>query len=184
MLLFALNPLVVIETLLSAHNDIVMMFLVLLAFYFLHSKRVVLGVVFFTLSVLIKYATVFLVPVFFYILWQKQEGKKITWKNTTFLSMAAMSVVFLLSPLREEIYPWYFIWPFTFTVFHFKKKFFLYSMIAISFSLMLRYVPFMLLRTHFAPTPLIKLIVTFVPLAIVLLYYLIWQKRWQKIFSH
>ncbi len=183
-LLFALNPLVVIETFVSGHNDIVMMFFALFSFYFLHSKRRLVGLIFLVLSILIKYATVFLVPVFLYVFWQQYKGRKIHWKKTAFLSGIAMFTIFLLSPIREEMYPWYFIWPFAFSVFLFKKKILIYSMIALSAGLMLRYTPFMLFGTHFGSTPLIKILVTFVPLGVFLLFFLLRQKTWQNIFSH
>src|SRR5579859_1218874 len=43
MVLFALNPLVIIESLVSAHNDIAMIFFALVAFYFLINKKHVLA---------------------------------------------------------------------------------------------------------------------------------------------
>ena len=75
--LFALNPLVLIETLVSSHNDIVMMFLALVAFYFLFQKKNFYALLFLTSSIFIKYATVFLIPIFLYVIIQNHFNKKI-----------------------------------------------------------------------------------------------------------
>lgn len=182
-IIFALNPLVIVETLVGNHNDIVMIFFALLAIHLIYSKKIFFGGLFLFLSIFIKYSTIFLLPVMVYVVWKQGSGKKTSWGKVTLLSTAAMFTIFLLSPFREEIYPWYFIWPFTFVIFQFKKKLFLYGMIALSFGLMFRYIPFMFLRTHFGPTPVIKSFVTFAPLVALLLYYF-WKKRWQKILSH
>ena len=87
-----------------------------------------------------------------------------------------MLVAFFLSPLREEIYPWYAIWflPFSFLVPN--KKLLLYISIAFSFGLMFRYVPFIFSGTHAGITPTVKSIVTFVPSCLILFYFLIKKK--------
>lgn len=177
---FALNPLVIIETLVSSHNDIVMMFFVLLSFFFLTKKKVLLAFLFLFLSILIKYATVFLVPVFLYAVWQMKFGK-VKWRKIFQLSFFSMFIIFLLSHFREEIYPWYGIWFLTFATLNPKNKFLLYLSLAFSFGLLFRYVPFMLYGTHFGVTPVIKNLVTFTP-ALLLLIYLFFKKRlWLKI---
>ena len=93
-----------------------------------------------------------------------------------------MMVIFVLSFLREEIYPWYGIWFIAFAVLIPNKKLILYVSIALSFSLLLRYIPFMLLGTYFGPTPLIKTLVAFAPVILTLIYYSIKEKLWQKKF--
>ena len=175
-LLFALNPLIVIETLVSGHNDIVMVFLAILSFFLLMGKKTFLAVLFLILSILIKYATVLLVPIFLYMLFNVIKKREIDWKSVFYLSSLLMTVGFLLSPIREEIYPWYAIWflPFSFLVPN--KKLLLYISIAFSFGLMFRYVPFIFSGTHVGITPTVKSIVTFVPSCLVLFYFLIKKK--------
>lgn len=168
--LFAFNPLVVLETLVSGHNDVVMMFFALLSFYFLKNKRILYGVIFLSLSILIKYATIFLIPVFVYTTWKIINKREVNWNNTFIYVTLSMFVVFILSFLREEIYPWYAIWFLTFVPFVYKNKILFYTLITFSFGLLLRHVPFMLIGTHFGYVPLVKNIVTFSPPFFVLAY--------------
>jgi len=69
--IFALNPLVLIESLVSAHLDIVMTALMLMAVYFLFSKKGIKSYVFLALSIGIKYASGFLLPLFIFNKWTK-----------------------------------------------------------------------------------------------------------------
>jgi len=72
-------------------------------------------------------------------------------------------VIFLLSPLREEIYPWYAVWFLLFASLAIKKRFINAISITLSFGLMFHYVPFMLLGTYFGITPILKVILMFTP---------------------
>jgi len=182
-ILFAFNPLVVIETLVSGHNDIVMAFLVLFSFFLLNKKKnIFLGVIFFVLSILIKYATILLIPIFLYVVWKLIKNKEIDWTRVYYFSSLLMLFAFLLSPIREEIYPWYAIWFLSFSFLIPTKKILLYSSVAFSFGLLFRYVPFIFSGLHTGLTPIIKSIVTFVPISLIFLYY-IYKKIWGKIYS-
>lgn len=182
LLLFALNPLIIIETLISGHNDIVMVFFAFSSFYLLMKRKIFWAIIFIILSILIKYATLFLLPVFIYIIVKTVKKAAIKWENVFSYSAILMIIAFLLSPIREEIYPWYAIWflPFAFLIP--KNKILLYLSVSFSFGLLLRYVPFMYLGTYFGLTPLIKTLVTFVPPIAALLYFSIRKKLWQKNF--
>lgn len=171
LVLFSLNPLVIMETLMSGHNDIVMIFLVLFSFFLLMRKKILLGILFFALSVLIKYATIFLIPVFVFMLWRTVKKKQIDTEKIFYYASLLMYIGFFLSPIREEIYPWYAIWFISLISFIPNKKILLYTSIAFSFSLLLRYIPFMIAGVYTAPVPLIKEIITFIPLILVFIYY-------------
>lgn len=181
-ILFVLNPLVIIETLLSGHNDIVMIFFVLSSFFMLMKRKVFLALLLFVMSVLIKYATIMLIPIFLYVLWKTVRNKDINWKSVFYASSLLMYVGFLLSPIREEIYPWYALWFLSFAFLIADKKLLLYVSVVFSFGLLLRYIPFMLFGTHAGLTPIIKSSVTFIPVFLVL-FYLITKKLWERIFS-
>ena len=181
--LFSLNPLVVIETLVSGHNDIVMMFFTISSFFFLTKKKFRLSVIFFVMSIFIKYTTIVLIPVFIYIFWQTLRKKTVDWKKTFYLSSLLMLAAFFLSSIREEIYPWYAIWFLVFVNLIPQKRILLYLSFALSFGLLLRYVPFMLFGTHFGVTPFVKTALTFTPTFFVLIYIFFKDKLWLKIFS-
>ncbi len=168
---FALNPLVLIETMVSGHNDVVMIFFALLSFYLLKKDRFILAIVFLIFSILIKYATLFLIPIFIYYLFQRYKKKKVDWDKVFVFSAVLMFFAFILSPIREEIYPWYAIWFLTFISLTNVKQLKVFGFIT-SFGLLLRYVPFMYLGTHFGFTPIIKILVTYVPMLGFIIYYL------------
>lgn len=174
--LFAFNPLVIIETLISSHNDIVMIFLVLFSFFLLMQKKIFLGIIFFTLSIFIKYATILLIPVFLYAVWRLIKNKGIDWARVYLFSSLLMLIAFLLSPIREEIYSWYAIWFISFAFLTPNKKILLYTSIAFSFSLLLRYTPYMLTGTYIGQTPFIKEVISFIPPVLVFAYYVFKKK--------
>lgn len=181
--IFALNPLVILETIVSSHNDIVMIFLVLLSLLFFKNKKVLYAVILFVLSIFIKYASLMLTPIVIYLLIQTLKKKQVNWDKCFYFSGLLMFAAFLLSPIREEIYPWYAIWFLSFVVLFYQKKMLLKISIALSFGLMLSYIPFMFLGTYNSPTPTIKTLVTFTPVIMVLILSFIKSKLWLKIFS-
>lgn len=168
---FALSPLVLIETFVSGHNDVSMMFFALLSIYLLKKEKIILAIMFLIFSILIKYATIFLVPVFIYYLFLRIKKRKIDWEKIYVCSSILMFAIFILSPIREELYPWYGIWFLTFISITENKKLKVLGF-TLSFGLMLRYIPYMYLGTHFGVTPLVKIIVTYVPIIGVLIYFL------------
>lgn len=156
---FALNPLVVIESLVSGHNDIVMMFLALFSFYLLIKNKVFFAFSIFILSILIKYATFFLLPVFLFALFKTLKNEKIDWQKIFLYSYFSMFIIFLLSPLREELYPWYAIWFIPFVSLLKNHNFLKVFSVILSFGLLLLHIPYMLLGTYSAPVTLIKIII-------------------------
>lgn len=169
LILFALNPLVVFESLVGTHNDIVMMFFALLSLYLFKNKKMLLGLVFLLLSIFIKFATIFLIPVFIYLFIQKIKGREISWDKVFFFASISMFTIFLLSSFREEIYPWYGIWFLTFIPF-IKNSLLKGFYLSLSLGLLLRYIPYMYLGTYFGPTPTLKIILMLIPVFLFLVY--------------
>ncbi|HLD25128.1 MAG TPA: hypothetical protein VJB96_04400 [Patescibacteria group bacterium] len=172
-LFFALNPLVLIETLVSGHNDIVMMTLAIAGLMLWERKDMrykATGVVLFVSSILVKGATIVLLPLFFFPTWKWE--KKVVW------GYWLMFLVFLLSPLREEMYPWYAVWWLAFAAFIPVKK---NSVIHgfsywLTFGLMLRYVPWIATREYGGITPLVREVVTLVPVGIYIFIHHVWRR--------
>lgn len=175
LVLFSFNPLVIIETLIGAHNDVVMMFFALLALYFLSKKKHLFSALFFLFSVLIKFATIILLPIYTYVFWKNIKKERVDYNQIFFLSFIAMVIVFFFSPFREEIYPWYAIWFLVFIPVLRKKRKLLWLTFIFSFSLLLRYIPFMLTGMHHRSTPSAKIILTFFPLTIFFIGYIIFK---------
>jgi hypothetical protein len=176
-LFFAASPLVLVETFISGHNDVVMMFFALLSINMLKNKKITFALILLLLSILIKYATIFLIPVFIYYFYLKLKNREVSWDKMYFLSFILMMVIFFLSPIREELYPWYAIWPLTFLALVADKKKTLSTLFVVfTFGLMLRYVPFMLIGTYFGPTPFIRIGLTITPVGLYLFYLFLSKK--------
>ncbi|MFH0864232.1 MAG: hypothetical protein V1858_04035 [Candidatus Gottesmanbacteria bacterium] len=177
---FSLNPLVLIETLISSHNDIVMMFFVLFSLLLI-KKYKVFALFMFLFSILIKYSTITLIPIYLYILWKNIKKQKIDWENIYLYAAILMFLTMLIvAPLREEIYPWYGIWFLTFLSLVPKIELQFLSLV-FSLGLLLRYVPFMLWGTYFGPTPVAKTILMITPIGLMLFLH-IFRKLWLKKF--
>jgi len=163
-IVFALNPLVIIETLVSSHNDIVMVFFALLGLSLIKSNK---GLALSSLvaSILIKFATIFVIPIFVI-----SQFNKITQSKVYFLAALSMFVIFLLSPIREELYSWYAIWFIVFTCFLHKNKYLQNIVIFLSFGLMLRYIPYIATGDYFGSTPIIRIVLTIIPVGGYLIY--------------
>lgn len=78
-LLYGLNPFILFEMVTNVHNDIYLIFFILLSLYFLLKKKnIILTVVFMAVATCIKYVSVLLVPfLVLYHLRDKKIGKKI-----------------------------------------------------------------------------------------------------------
>lgn len=177
-LLFALNPLIIIEALIGSHNDVVMMFLALFSFFLLKKKKILLASLFLIGSILIKYVTIFLIPVFIFAAYKTFKKSSIDWNNIYFYCWVSMFAIFLLSALRVEIYPWYATWFLVFVPLIPQGKFLLNLSLAFSFGLLLRYIPFMFFGTHFGVTPIVKTLVTFSP-ALLTIFYAFFKKSFR-----
>lgn len=139
LVLFAFNPITVIESLVSSHNDIVMMFFALAGFYFFLKRKWVLSILLVIASFLIKTVTVFLlIPI---ILSFFEKFIKISLENVlriTALSLLAASAYVLT---QKEIQPWYFLWVFPFIALLKPNRFIISTTIFFTIGLLLTYMP-------------------------------------------
>jgi len=173
---FALNPLVLLETFVSGHNDVVMMFFALASFYCLKKRKFTFSIFLLFLSVFIKFATIFFIPIYVYVIYLIMKRRKIAWPRLWFWSAVALYIVFFLSPLREEIYSWYLIWPLVFVALIPNWEFLHFVTLALSFGLLFRFAPFLFTLNWGGATPVIKKIVTFLPPTLAGIYYAIREK--------
>jgi hypothetical protein len=95
--LFALNPLILIETLISGHNDIVLIAFALVSVYFVTIKNSYLAWVFLSLSIASKLMTIVLLPAYVF----RKYG---IW--LLILMLFGLVVVVI----RREFLPWYWVW--------------------------------------------------------------------------
>lgn len=160
---FSLNPIVLTETILSGHNDIVMMFFVLASMYLLRKEKYFISIIALIFSILIKYATIFIIPIYLIKLIRKD---KMIWSDVWAWSAVFMYAAFILSPIREEIYAWYFIWPLAFLALTSCRSLFVWLSYGFTFGLPLRLAPFIYSQSWAGITPIVKKFVTVIPPAI------------------
>lgn len=150
---FGLQPLLLIESLVSSHLDIVMMFFALYAIYLLLEKRYMYSLMSFFLSIGIKFATLFIAPLFIFFFICENQKKVFPWRLGFFLTTVLMLVATIIASVRTNFQPWYLIGPLTFAVFLADWVYILVITIIISFFALLSYLPFLYLGNWNPPVP-------------------------------
>lgn len=146
---FALNPIILIEALVSGHNDIVMIFFSIAALYVLLNKKNILGVLFLAISIGIKFSTIVLIPVFLYLIYKNIKKERINYNlvfYSTFLLMAFSVIATSFASGQNknpEFQPWYLINMLPFAAFLPKNKLILWVAGVTSIGALSSYVPFL-----------------------------------------
>jgi len=99
------NPFLIMELLVNAHNDLLMIGLFIISVYFLFKEKRVKAWLFFITSVLTKYASAVALPVMFL-------GKKN--KPLYFKLLSLFSIIFLLVQKIRYVLGWYYTWLYMF----------------------------------------------------------------------
>ncbi len=141
-IIYAFNPLVIIESLISPHNEVIMLFFLLLTIYQLISNIswwwILLSGF---LSAGIKFITLIIFPILlFYKKLTKKHNIDLFLQIIYMLYMASLIYLFIL----REPYPWYFIPIVGLSALLPQKRKILYITIALSIGSLLRYTPFLL----------------------------------------
>lgn len=102
---YAFNPLVLIESVVSPHNESAMLFFLLAAIYFTQMKNTLLLLLSLIASGLVKYITFILVPLFVF----KTVVKKIRQKAFIQSVFILLLIAILYLSTQRETYPWYFV---------------------------------------------------------------------------
>lgn len=140
-ILFSLNPLVLYECLVSAHNDIVMMAFAVAALHYLMQSKYKSSVFLLTISIGVKFATAALIPVFLFILFEKQKGNQIK-ERIYQLCFAFMLFPLLFVTQRTLFQPWYLLYVLPFIPLIMNRFIRVSFMFAPSLSILL-YIPFL-----------------------------------------
>jgi len=170
LVVFAFNPLVIIESLVSAHNDISMMALALAGFWFLVKKKYLPAWLTLGLSIGVKFATALLLPIFILVHLWRPWRKKINWDKVILGTLFLMVLAVLGAIKRDELKPWYLLYPLPFISllpekrgsFVFAQDKLFWPMIGLSLGLLLHYAPFLYLGNWNPPVPVIKTKLTFI----------------------
>ena len=170
-LLFAFNPLIIIETLVSPHNESLMLTCLLISIYFLIvKKKLIPSIIWMTASIGVKFVTAVLLPV--YLL------KNIYLKHSNLFYISALLLLVPLSAeiINREAYPWYFI-PIIGVSALISSNFIKRVIISVSFGAMLRYLPYLYTGEYTEGGYRIMNIFLVLPVIIVLIYTLIKSKK-------
>ncbi len=102
-LLYGLNPLVLLETLSNVHNDIYLIFFILIALYFfIRKKNIILTIIFLALSIATKYSTVLIVPFILIYYFRKYNiGKKLLYCILSGISIITIVILLYLPYYRD-----------------------------------------------------------------------------------
>jgi len=172
---FALNPLVIIESLVSAHNDITMIFFAMWALYLLMINKYVRSTILFILSVGTKFATLLLVPVFVVIYFLKKYKREINWERMMLLSIVSMLAAVFVVTLRTTFQPWYLLYVLPFVAIVPNKYYVIIPTVIISFAASLQYLPFLYLGNWDSPVPSILFWMTIGSFVLSLLSTVAWK---------
>jgi hypothetical protein len=180
LVLFALNPLVIIETLVSSHNDTAMILFALLGVYLFFIGKKIFSLLFIFLSAMIKIPTLaLLAPVLLsYIpMKEKLSNERYVW-GLILTSVAAL--LYVLTKL--EMQPWYFLWILPLACIIKPNKYTLSLIIGFSLGLLLRYTPFIYSGDWNGLAPQVKGLVSLVTPAILLITVLLLDKSkiWKR----
>ena len=135
--LFALNPLVIIESLVSSHNDIVMIFFALLGLYSYFMKKKILSILLIIASSQIKIPTIALIlPVVLSFIPFKT---KVDNNKFVLISIVSMFAVLIYALTKVEIQPWYFLWVVPFITLLKTNKYIIAATLGLSAGLLARY---------------------------------------------
>lgn len=181
---YAFNPLVLIESLVSAHNDVAMMLLAIIGVYLLLEKKWLFGIVLVALSALTKQATEFFilpaVMLFVNIVFKREV---ITQRVFLVVCAVVMVLSYIAVATQVEIQPWYTMWFLPFVIFLKPNKYILWFVVGYCLGVLLRYVPFLWQGDWNGFASMMKLWVTVATPFVFLVIGFIWEqiaKRYAK----
>lgn len=164
MVIYACNPIVIMETLVSAHNDSVMMAVVTFGLLLFVRHRKFTGIFVLSLSAAIKTMTMILLPVMLVA----THRKNLPWREW---SLAMMLSGFIFVILEREVLPWYWLWILPFVALLPRLTWLTVLSTGVSLGLLLRYAPYLYLGHWNNPVPVIKMWVTAAPIVVFLVGY-------------
>lgn len=152
---FALNPLVIVEALISGHNDIVMMFFAMASLYFLIKRRYLFSFIFLLFSIGIKYATGFLLPLYAAIFLFDRKKVPVNWQAISLTFIVAMIFAVIAATLRTNFQPWYLLFVLPFAAVVAKRFYVIIPALIMTLAALLTYLPFLYTGNWDPPIPTI-----------------------------
>ena len=169
---FAFNPLIIIETQVSPHNEILMLFLTLIGLFFFLKGKIYKSLLMMIAAGLIKFISFIYIPILLVL-----NHKKLSSEKFILLLISVTSLVLIPVILSRELYPWYMI-----TIIglgSLLKKSLLLKLIIIALSLgtLVRYIPYLYSGEYTQITANWQLILTCLPVIIAIISYFHLQRH-------
>ncbi len=152
---WAFNPLVITEFLVSAHNDIPMIFFMLLSVYLFLQKRRAWSLLSYLFSVGIKFSTGVLIPLVFLLIFLEKTKRKIDWEKIFLFAVVLSLITIPLAAFRTTFQPWYIIFPLSLATFISKKFYVFVPFFTVSVFGVLMYLPYVFMTDYAKPYPVI-----------------------------
>lgn len=155
LIFFALNPLVIIEGLVSAHNEIPMMFFALFSLFLFLKRKIFSSLILIFLSIGIKFTTVFLLPVYIFSYFMQKNKKTISEDIIFSLIIFLMFVSVVVASIRTNFQPWYLLFVLPFAALIGRKYYIFIPSVTLSLFALLQYTPFLFKGDWNHPVPVI-----------------------------
>lgn len=150
---FALNPLIVVESLVSSHNDIAMLFFAVFALYLLLFKFYIRAFILLIISIGVKFATGFILPVFLAVLVLNKLKKNITAESIIVWICVFMAAAVVVASFRTNFQPWYLLYVLPFAALLPNKYYIFIPTVILSFTSLISYLPFLYVGNWDPPVP-------------------------------
>src|SRR3989338_8624954 len=147
---WSFNPLIIIEGLVSAHNDFALVFFSMLAFYLYLQKKKFFSFLSLLFSIGVKYLSFILIPIFGYLIYLEKRGKKIQWDKIILASVVFSLISLAAVTYRTTFQPWYLIFPLSLAALISKKYFIIIPAFVASLFMIFIYT-FYVLLTDYSP---------------------------------
>ena len=182
------NPLLLIEVVSNVHNDLWMMVPAVISLNLIKDKktsgRMMLSLLLLLISASIKLATLALVPIWLSLVipWQKIWPKLYKWITRHWAFLASLALFLpLLTPRSKQFLPWYLSWSLVWLpLIKPQFKAWKMSLIVLSVSAMLRYLPYLWFGSYEHPVTNQQLLITWLPFGLFWLVYPLSQKLAKK----
>ena len=174
---FALNPLVIMESLVSAHNDIVMMFFAMVGIYLLMNKKYIRSLILLFLSIGVKFASAFILPIYLLVYFLEKKKKKVNWEFLFSLITILMIIPVVLASYRTNFQPWYLLNLLPFAALVSRNYYILIPSIILSLFATFEYLPFLYLGNWDNPFPSILFWMMISSIGLSLLFTIAWSLK-------
>lgn len=153
---FGLNPLILIESLVSAHIDIVMMFFAVGSLFLLITNNYLKGYILLAVSIGVKFVTGVLLPIFVAIHLLERKKKKYSLEKLVLVMLGLLLIGVVLQAYQSgNFQPWYLLAPLSFATLFSYRYWILIPSVVLSIGALGLYIPYLFLGNFDPPVPAI-----------------------------